>query len=279
MNRTAETTTDEPDDAADVVGDLDTAWQHLVAAQAAVLAALAHGRRTARLAATLADFADAVRTFHHTVDGVIRDYAHHEVPRLYEQAARDAAASLGRTFDWTPGHQDALRALSADTYTELLHRAQESVRAAGAFYRAARSAARHDLPLLATDRASATAAARSLSARIAAAYRLDRVVYRNGARMPVQAWAEAALLARSAVARNAGTLNTAREYGIQHVEVFDGHDCGWTSHSDPDKATRTLRTVEEAAEWPISHPRCARTFGLRPDASVALGEDSAVTAL
>ena len=49
------------------------------------------------------------------------------------------------------------------------------------------------------------------------------------------------------------------------VEVFDGFDCGWTGHRDPDKANRSVRTVEEAAEWPISHPRCRRGFGPRPD--------------
>jgi hypothetical protein len=26
-----------------------------------------------------------------------------------------------------------------------------------------------------------------------------------------------------------------------------------------------VRTVEDAAEWPISHPRCRRGFGPRPD--------------
>ncbi|WP_181970573.1 hypothetical protein [Kitasatospora xanthocidica] len=256
---------DGPEHEDGVPAELVAAWEYLAAAQAAVLAALAQGRRTAHLAAVLAEFADAVRRFHHAVDGVIRDYAHHDVPRLYEQAARDAAASLGRTFAWTPAHQDALRALSADTYGELLHRAQESVRTAGAFYRAARVAARHDLPLLAAHRAGATAAARALADRLAAVYRLDHVVYRNGARVSVRAWAEAAVLARSAVAYNAGTLNAAREYGVQHVHVSDGHDCGWTSHPDPDKAARTVRTVEEAASWPISHPRCTRSFGLIPE--------------
>ncbi|MEV7941952.1 MULTISPECIES: hypothetical protein [unclassified Kitasatospora] len=39
MKRPTDTTTDEPDDA-DVTGELDTAWQQLAAAQAAVLAAL-----------------------------------------------------------------------------------------------------------------------------------------------------------------------------------------------------------------------------------------------
>ncbi|MFF2954980.1 hypothetical protein ACFVVU_26980 [Kitasatospora sp. NPDC057965] len=182
------------------------------------------------------------------------------------QAARSAAAILGQPFEWTAIHQDTVRALTTDTYSDMLRRTQEAVRTAGAFYRACRAAARHDLPLLAADRPRALAGARALADRLAATYRLDHVVYRGGTRMPVRAWAEAALLTRAAVASNAGTLAVAREHGISHVEVSDGYDCGWTSHPDPDKAVRTLRTVEDAAEWPISHPRCTRAFGLRPDA-------------
>ncbi|MFF8769106.1 hypothetical protein [Kitasatospora sp. NPDC015120] len=253
--------TDTPEaDAERAADDLGAAWQPLAAAQAAVLTALAAGRRTARLASALAAFADAIRTFHHAVEAVIGDFAHREVARLYEEAARAATAGIGRTFEWTPIHQDALRALTADTYSDLLRRAQETVRASGAFYRAARAAARHDLPLLTADPAGTPAAARALADRLAATYRLDRVVYRNGTRMPVLAWAEAALHTRAAVATNTGTLAAAREHGINQVEVFDGYDCGWTSHPDPDKAVRTLRTVEDAAEWPISHPRCTRRF-------------------
>ena len=48
-------------------------------------------------------------------------------------------------------------------------------------------------------------------------------------------------------------------------QVFDGFDCGWTTHTDPDKANGTVRTIEAAAEAPISHPRCRRAFGPRPD--------------
>ncbi|MEU5385526.1 hypothetical protein [Kitasatospora cineracea] len=62
--------------------------------------------------------------------------------------------------------------------------------------------------------------------QLAGAHPLDRVVYRNGTRMPVRAWAEAATPARTAVAYNAGTLAVAREHGVQLVEVFDGYDCG-----------------------------------------------------
>lgn len=132
------------------------------------------------------------------------------------------------------------------------------------WYRAARAAARKEVPLLAAGNTTARQAAKQLADELAT-QSLTRVVYRNGARVPVRAWAEAATLAKSAVAYNTGTLNKSREAGVTHVEVFDGSDCGWTSHRDPDKANRTVRTVEEAAEWPISHPRCLRAFGPRPD--------------
>lgn len=90
------------------------------------------------------------------------------------------------------------------------------------------------------------------------------MIYHNGARMPVRARAESATLAKSGVAYNSGTLNRAREAGVQWVEIFDGAGCGWTNHRDTDKAAGTLRTVEDAAAWPISHPRCGRAFGPRP---------------
>jgi hypothetical protein len=55
------------------------------------------------------------------------------------------------------------------------------------------------------------------------------------------------------------------------MQLFGGAGSGWTSHQDPDKSTGTLRTVEDAAAWPISHPRCggpsgrASTSPPRPD--------------
>ncbi|MEW2484958.1 hypothetical protein [Streptomyces sp. NPDC048411] len=68
-------------------------------------------------------------------------------------------------------------------------------------------------------------------------------------------------LAKSAVAYNSGTLNRSREAGVQWMQAFDGAGRGWTNHQDPDKAARTLRTMEDAAAWPISQPRCGRAFG------------------
>ena len=46
--------------------------------------------------------------------------------------------------------------------------------------------------------------------------------------------------------------------GVTHVRIIDGPDCGWTSHDDPDKANGSIRTLDEAQERPLSHPRCRR---------------------
>lgn len=48
---------------------------------------------------------------------------------------------------------------------------------------------------------------------------------------------------------------------VERVTVFDGADCGWTSHGDPDLAAGSTRTLDEAKAQPISHPNCQRAFG------------------
>ena len=48
---------------------------------------------------------------------------------------------------------------------------------------------------------------------------------------------------------------------VEKVEVFDGPDCGWTHHEDPDLAHGSIRTLEEAKRHPIAHPNCQRAFG------------------
>lgn len=121
---------------------------------------------------------------------------------------------------------------------------------ANSFFRAARAAARRDLPLLAAGQLTARQAARVLAHQLIRDHRLNHVVYRSGAHVPVRAWAEAATLAKPAVACNSGTLNRAREDGIQYVEVFDGPDCGWTSHRDLD------RPAAPCAPW-TRRPRMA----------------------
>jgi hypothetical protein len=69
-------------------------------------------------------------------------------------------------------------------------------------------------------------------------------------------------LTETANAYNAATLTGYRETGlVDRVTVFDGPDCGWTSHDDPDLAAGSTRTLEQALARLVSHPHCQRAFG------------------
>ena len=69
-------------------------------------------------------------------------------------------------------------------------------------------------------------------------------------------------LTETANAYNAATLTGYRETGlVEKVTVFDGPDCGWTSHDDPDLAHGSTRTLEAAFGRLVSHPHCQRAFG------------------
>jgi hypothetical protein len=251
--------------AARVAAALQDAWQRLADEQAAVLATLADSSRSWHIIERLAQFQAAITDFQQRVDAEAQAFVTRQLPYLYERGARHAAQSVGGHFTWTLIHAEALQSLASDSYADFLRRSQEEQRMAVAFYRAVREAARREVPLLAAGNRTALQAAKVLADRLAAEHELLYVVYRNGARVPARAWAESATLAKSAVAYNAGTLNRAQEAGVSVVEVFDGADCGWASHQDTDKANGTLRSVQEAAERPIAHPRCRRAFGLRPN--------------
>jgi hypothetical protein len=61
----------------------------------------------------------------------------------------------------------------------------------------------------------------------------------------------------TAIAYNSAAVEGFEQTGlVEEVEVFDGPNCGWTSHDDPDHADGSRRTLKEAADWPVSHPHC-----------------------
>jgi hypothetical protein len=69
-------------------------------------------------------------------------------------------------------------------------------------------------------------------------------------------------LTESANAYNLASLDGYRTSGIvEMVNVYDGGSCGWTSHTDPDTAHGSRRTLAEAGAHPIAHPHCQRAFG------------------
>lgn len=74
--------------------------------------------------------------------------------------------------------------------------------------------------------------------------------------------AQVIALTETATAYNATSLAGYADSGlVDRVEVFDGPECGWTDHDDPDLADGSSRSLEEAEAYPISHPNCQRAFG------------------
>lgn len=245
------------------VDRLTKAWRILTNAQTALLNALATVRpgRAAgtgrRLRAAIAAFNTALAAFNRAAMAFAESWAATDVPLVYREGAwtlLDNADRRQATFTWTPSHQAAVTGLSAQYFADLTSRIQEGIRRARAFLRAAQDAAR------------STIAARIDVTALRQAFRLDTVVYANNAHHPVDAWARAAITWQAITAANTAAARTSLdELGTPYVEVRDGMDCGWTSHDDPDRAHRTLRTVQDALAHPAAHPNCQREFLPRLD--------------
>lgn len=240
---------------------LAAAWTSLATAQDAFLATLARAvRRDTRLTAAqlrraAAQFATATAAFDRDAMGVVAGWAARDLPIAYRDGALGALRYSSRTpagWQWTTGHQAAIGALSAGFYADLTRRVTETVRRAQAFARAlvaaARSAAVPDVDALRDE------------------HPLGTVVYANQARHPADSWARSALIAQATTAANSGTLRTAGDdLGCEWVQIIDGPECGWVGHDDTDQAHGTLRSIDEAAAYPIAHPGCVRELVPRPD--------------
>lgn len=70
-------------------------------------------------------------------------------------------------------------------------------------------------------------------------------------------------------AYNLSAMEAYAQGGVDFVEVFDGQDCGWSNHADPDLAHGSIRSLSDAQKHPLSHPRCQRAFAAREDATEA----------
>lgn len=253
---------EDPEEAATIMAErLQAAWDDLEAERLAVLLSLTMGRK-ALVDATLKEFQGAIADFLTAVPENVERYLTLHLGPRYEAGAM---AASGQPMTWTTAHQLALTSLATDTYGDFLQRAHEAERVSEAFVRAVRDAAAVELPKIAAGGRTARQVADRLEERLLTSYGLTSVTYSNGAQVTVRHYARMAARTKSAVAYNAGTLNETYAAGVSFVEIFDGSDCGLRSHDDPDKANGTVRHIEDAAKYAISHPNCTRAFGPRPD--------------
>ncbi|MEU6979574.1 hypothetical protein [Streptomyces sp. NPDC046371] len=253
---------------------LAAAWAQLHRAQLETIRALEQQRADRargaiqRVRRTLQTFTAAVSVFDRAARAVAERWAAQDLPLLYRSGAVTALARAlrhlpldHRSFTWTDRHQAAITTLSAQYYTDLIARIQETVRRAQAFARAAQDQAR-----------TATGIDRQA---LLDRHGLDTVIYRNAAKHTVADWARAALGQQATTVTNTAALTLGR-YDLDAVwfECIDGRECGLTGHDDLDKANGTLRSAEDAETWPTAHFGCIRQWIPRPDLNHAPGLES-----
>ena len=209
-----------------------------------------------------------LRELEGTLDGLIAD-ADNAVTRMtpeavataYELGGYATAIRASATASFTGVDLDAAAHLASDTMGELLDATRFMSSAAKAFIReAARDATRSSLITGITATQGGKVLADALAAR-----GLTGVVYRNGANVGLDTYAEMVLRTKTAVAYQEGGFNQGDTLGVDWWEVMDGQDCGWTAHYDPDKADGKIVSLEEARAYPIAHPNCVRVTSPRPD--------------
>lgn len=235
----------------------DDAWASVTAS----LAALAQGPALARQRRRLEGLRASIESTMDDLDAQAAQWVSHAFPLAYDMGARAMAGQVGIGFSWSQPHVDAVAVLAQDLYDDLL--------SATAFVRA--DARRLVREVMRSSTLSVLSEGRTAvqGARVAAAALRERglaaVVYADGSRHGLAEYADMAVRSKSAVAYNAGAINHGRAFGIEYFEVRDGAGCGWGSHDDPDTADGTIRSADECAGQAISHPRCQRSFGARPD--------------
>ena len=90
---------------------------------------------------------------------------------------------------------------------------------------------------------------------------ITAITYADGSVRTLSDYGRMLFRTDTAKAYNAGVINTAEEVGIFRFEIFDGPDCGLTSHDDPQKANGLIVDAATARAYSISHPNCRRSFG------------------
>lgn len=232
------------------------AWRRVVKEAAAIVDDPRAFRRRARLAEIQAAIEGALDT----VDQQAALWLNESLPQVYlvgsgstGDATRDAALILA--------NRDAITKLATDSYDSLLS-ATQFIR--DSTKKLIRDAVRKEVTSGVIEGQTHVVTASDLAAELRA-QGIYAIRYANGARVGLEQYAGMVVRTLAGQAYNLGTLRGAAGDGVEFFEVFDGPDCGWTSHDDDDLADGSIRSKADCERYPLAHPNCRRAFGPRPD--------------
>jgi hypothetical protein len=191
-----------------------------------------------------------------------------EMDRLDESAAvfmqtygarpyLDGVRATGGAF--TAVNREAARRLADDTFDDLLTATQYVRADTRRFIQAAGKVAAESTVLGQT----APQAGRQMMRDLIDNHGIKAVTYRNGAKHPLGDYSDMLIRTKTATHFVEGSLDGAPE--VTWWEIFDGPSCGFSSHDDIRLANGLIVTRAEVRAYPISHPRCRRAAGPRPD--------------
>jgi hypothetical protein len=216
-----------------------------------------------RAAARLRQLQRTVNLLTADLDRHTRAWLLGDLPAVYELGAATAAQLLDEQFLWTAPHLRAVQAAATRTFGDLLS-ATRFVRADVKDW--IRSAARQQTTFSIIEGHNATVAARRLAEAAGNQLGVFTVRYKNGSRHRLADYADSTLRAVTGTLYNDATINQATQLGVRFFECADGSDCGLTSHEDGEKPNGKIYPADVAGTFPLSHPRCRRSWIPRIDA-------------
>lgn len=213
----------------------------------------------------LAELEAAVRALGDQVDTLAATHVLTATQAAYEIGSFTVAATLGTPAAFAAIDANTIAALAKDTMADILLATRGMDESAKAFTRTmTRDWVRAKIYTgLTAEQAGVRLAAELLPNGITA------ITYANGRKVGLSTYTDMVMRTKTAMAYQEGVFNQAAALGVEWMEIFDGADCGWTSHDDLQKGNGMIVTLAQAREYPISHPNCRRSSSPRIDISSA----------
>lgn len=183
------------------------------------------------------------------------------VREAYQRGAHRTAGEVRQSVRYSQQDRDARALFEADTYSELLQATQHVKQTTKELVRYLAKEHAADRLLGNT---TAQQAARDLADDLTGRG-ISAIVYKDGSRHGLDDYTDMLLRTKTAEAYQLGGFNQARGLGVRFMELLDNPACGVDGHDDPRKANGLILPLEEAARFPISHPRCVRVTTPRVD--------------